>query len=244
MAAAAGIFTAVVGISQAQSAKKAARRQTALAAEQQKATTDEEIRRQKYTHRRNISSIEAEIAAGGLSSTGKGLRGGKRTTTSVDQEIIDLQAQMDEQTNIFGDQATAMYGISTRLTSDDPDEDYDSASDIRERQERSVEYQNSKERLESLKKQQTEELALPWNPEGGIFAEYLGERESVHISEIEWMRRTGLSSVASIMAQGQSAASAAQAQSNMYLAKGISSAANWWESTQTPETTTTTVQTE
>jgi len=241
-----GAFTAVVGFAGARSAKRSARAATALSAAQQRQTTDETIRRQEYTHERDISDIEAEIAASGMSSTGAGLRGGeKRTTSSFDTEISNLEAEMEGQTSAFG----AGFGLSSSFgrsddDDDDDDDDEDSATRVREAQERSIEYQDNADKLESLKIQRQQELDLPWNPEGGMFSEYLTERGRVQISEIEWMRRTGLSNLASIYAEGQSAQAAARAAGTGYLTKLVGAAANWWESSQEPTNTTTTAQTE
>ena len=235
---ASGVIGAI-GIAQSFSSSKRAGRQareaTALSVKQQEQTVAEEIRRQQYTHRRDISSIEAEVAGAGISSTGKGLRvDEKRTTTSVDakyDEALDFYNQVEAEyernkaefeSDVDYSTGGGQYSPDRRLTSD-----------------RIM----ASERLEDLKRQRDYELDLPWNPEGGIFSTYLTEREKVHFEEIAWMRKTGLTSVASITAEGQSAQAQARAMQVGYATSLISSAADWWEQSQTPANTTTTQQT-
>ena len=226
MAGVAAVGMGLVGLSEADKAKKEAGKATALSIKQQKQVTEEEIRRQEYTHMRDISSIEAEIAASGISSVGEGLRGAeKRTETSVDSgisvleaEVADLKSQVESYEFTFRDRGETLQKIA-------------------------IELEPKLEELERLKSQQSSELSMSWNPKGGIFAEYLSERERVHFSEIAWMRKTGLSAVASISAEGQSAQARARAMQITSIGQITTGAANWWERSQPPVSTTTTQQT-
>lgn len=224
-AAVAGVGLGLAGLGESRKARKASQAATTLSIEQQKETTAEEIRRQEYTHKRDISSIEAEIAASGLSSTEDGLRGGKRTITSIDpvistmeSEIADIDAKVNAYEFTYSDGGKTLIKLA-------------------------IDRGNKLKELESLKEQQTGELDAPWNPEGGIFSEYLIESERVHLSEISWMRKTGLSTVASIAATGESARLAARQAEISSYAQITQSAANWWQAVQPPATTTTTQQT-
>ena len=221
----AGVVLGGASYSQGRKAAKTAAGATALSAEQQKQVTAEEIRRQEYTHARDISSIEAEIAGMGISSTGEGLRG-ERAATPYDARIAELEGDVipsiKEESEAW--EFTWDSGM-TRL------------SDIAGRSEKSA------EELEDLKYKQSREKGAPWSPEGGMFSEYLMEKERVHISEIAWMKKTGLSAVASIAAEGQSAQAAARQIQISGLSQIASSAANWWDSSQPPANTTTTQQT-
>ncbi len=230
-AAIAGIGIGLAGMGQARKAARSAQEARDLQAKQLQQQTEEEIRRKEYTHGRDISSIEAEIAASGISATGVGLRAiEKRTTTTVDSEFnsltsekAEIQTQLDEDRESF-----------ERL---DVEEDYRPNTELTKRLEENA------EQLKQVEYQRSKELEIPWNEYGGIFSEYLSERERVHISEVSWMKATGLSSVKSALIEGDAAIQAARAAGTRATGQVIQSAANWWQASQPPATTTTTQQT-
>ena len=228
-----------IGLVQSYTSSKRAGKQaaaaTALTVKQQQQTTDEEIRRQQYAHTRDISSIEAEIAGAGISSTGEGLRSKeKRTTTSVDAKYNEAVA--------FADRVESQYNAEKEEY--ESDSDYNTGgSQYNPSRRLAGDRITSAERVEELKRQRDYELDVQWNPDGGIFSTYLAERDKVNFEEINWMRKTGLSTVASTRAEGQSVQSAARAMQTQYITQLASSAANWWASSQTPTNTTTTQQT-
>jgi len=222
MATGVAIVGAVVSYSQSRKAGTEARRATALSIEQQEQVTAEEIRRQEYTFERDISSIEAEVAGMGISATGEGLRG-TRTITPYDSRIAELEGEI-------------LPATRNELS------DWDGGSVVR-LDEIAKDIKSESEELEDLKYKQSREKVAPWNPDSGIFSEYLMERERVHVSEIAWMKKTGLSAVASISAEGRSAQIQTRAMQTAAIGQLAKAGANWWESAQPPVTTTTTLQT-
>lgn len=232
-AAIVGSIGALAGMSSANRARKDAQAATALNAKQLQQTTDEEIRRQQYTHKRDIASIEAEIAGIGVSSTGAGLRAGGRTTTSVDADVSSIEGEIAAIKKEAEDERAKK--AATSYDGEIKDEPMFTAALTAKLEEKN-------DKLEALKKQQQAELDIPWNEDGGIFAEYLSERERVNISEIAWMETTGLSSVKSTLAEGRMASSAASAKATQYAFQAASYGAEWWAASQPPQTTTTSVQ--
>ena len=233
-AAIAGVGLGIMGARSAKRASGEAAEARDLSAKQIRQTTDEEIRRKEYTYGRDISSIEAEIAAAGISATGEGLRGGEaRTVTSVDDEFNRLTSQVAELQKKRDDEVAAIEA--------DEDSDFMSRG-LARRFGTGKEIEETSEKLTAVTEQRDAEISSSWNVDGGIFAEYLSERERVHFSEISWMKKTGLSSVRASMAEGSAAVRAAEAQRTRSYGQIIQSGANWWQASQPPATTTTTQQ--
>ena len=226
-AAIGGLVLGVAGYGQSRKAAREAREARDINAAQIKATTTEEIRRKKYGFQRDISSIEAEIAAGGVKDVGT-LRGaGRNTTTTVDADVNRVQSRVDELQKQYDDEKAAFES--------------DSGTGASFTSSMSKDIYNINEELRSLKEQQKSELDSPWSAKTGIFGQYLSERANVFYSEIAWMRKTGLSNVKASNVEGNAAINAAKAQSTQYLSQVVRSGANWWSASQSSKTTTPTL---
>lgn len=226
-AAIAGVGLGLKGAKEARRGRQQAAAAGAKAEAQQRETTEEEIRRQEYTHKRDIASIEAEIAAGGISDVGA-LRQPKKTKSTFDKSIATAKSEI--------------AGLHKKIAAEEKRVDDEELGWVSKGGIRSMESEIDKkyESLEAMQAARKGELAVPWEGKTGIFGQYLAEKERVHLSEIDWMRKTGLSGVESIRARTQSALSAARSQETAAFSKIVSSGAAWYQASQPPPATTTT----
>jgi len=147
MAGVVSVGLALYGASESGKAKKEAGRATALSIEQQRQITAEEIRRQEYTFKRDISSIEAEVAASGLTDPQQ-LRKVYTQTTQYDAEITRLEplalAEREELIN-KGDVGGAFGSVLASVA---------------------VPVDSLQSKLLELKEKREFEIAIPWEKEG------------------------------------------------------------------------------
>jgi len=203
------VGVAIAGMVQSQRASRQAKRATAQGVEAQRLTSEEEIRRKKYAHKRDISDIEAEMAGMGIEDPSLRREG---TDTRFDTEISSLEKTIAEKEQ-FNKELSGKGYYATR------------ANRYGNTRFKSIGEDTSK--LAELKERRKTEV-IPWDTkQGGMFAKYLAEKEKVHYDEINWMKKTGLSQVASIQTKGKSAQ--LQAQSQMVSSFGkLGTAAGWW----------------
>lgn len=236
------IGAAIVGVVQGARAAKEAKRGRQAAAlagvtaeEQKKATTAEEIRRQKYTFERDTASIEAAMAAGGLSDPK--LRKDAGTPTGYEGELATAKSELAtfKKAGLTG--VLKEGGIKPVESNIDTGGWGSNRRDfMRGAMLKSRELTDEKEgKIAELQLKHDTEMATPWSKEGGMFAQYMRERQDVQEKEIQWMERTGLSAVKSIQANTQSAIRTARGQEMQAYGDMASSfatmgqKAGWWK---------------
>lgn len=239
------IGAAIVGMVQGARAAKEAKRGRAAASlagataeEQQKATTAEEIRRQKYAFKSDTASIEAAIAAGGISDPTALRKTADEMSTGYETEIDTASASLSDKKAALEarwgkeDKARAEYRGGWETSSSRERGKIRSEARKREMEELVA---TEEGKIAGVKEKHQAELDQPWSKKGGIFSTYLRERQDVHAKEVGWMEKTGLSAAKLIQANTQSAIRTARGQEMQAYGSMVSSfstlgnKAGWWK---------------